>query len=173
MITPAKALTVSLSIAIALSLLPMAASAQAPLKIGVVDLQRALLAVPDGRQAKGRLEKLAARKQKELEGKKATLEKKHEEFKRQGALLTEAVRRERLEELQRLKFELQKLAFEYERELKEKEVKMLRPISEKLEKTIGKVAKSKGLAVVLHAAGVAYHLPAIDITDDVIKQYGK
>ncbi len=164
------------AILLSLALMFVASPAEAqiaPCAIGVVDLQKALLAVPDGRNAKGRLEKMAARKQKELEGLKGGLEKAHQEFQRQAGLLTGPVKQQRMQDLQRMKFELQKKAFEYERELKEKEVKMLRPISENLEKTITKVAKAKNLCLVMHAAGVAYSLPALDITDEVIKRYGK
>ncbi|MFT7621495.1 MAG: outer membrane protein [Myxococcota bacterium] len=151
-----------------------AASAQSVAsKIGVVDLQRALLEVPDGKTAKGRLEKAANSKKRELEGKKKELEGMQEEFKRQGALLTEAVRREKMRTIQEKTMQLQRAAMQAEQELKAKEIKMLRPISEKLEKAVAKVAKEKGLVLVLHLGGTAYHAPATDITDAVIKAYGK
>ncbi len=154
--------------------LPLLASAQGvEKKIGVVDLQRALLEVPDGKSAKGRLEKMARSKKKELEGKKKELEQLQEEFKRQGSLLTDAVRREKMRTIQEKTMALQRGALEAEQQLKEKEIKMLQPISEKLEKAVGKVAKELGLVVVLHKAGTAYHVPSLDITDRVIKAYGK
>lgn len=164
---------------IAFSLLATPAMAQQPagagasLKVAVVDLQKALLQVPDGKRAKSTLEKLAASKKKELETKKAALEKAADEFKRQGSLLTDAVKRQKIEELQKGQYELQQLAFQAEQDLKSKEVKMLKPISEKLEKTIEKIAKAKGYDLVLHAAGVAYFRDALDITPEVIAQYGK
>lgn len=168
-------LKVLLIAALALSFVPFAAQADEPppLRIAVVDIQAALLKIPAGRRAKQQLEALAAAKQKDIEERKAALQSLMEEYQRQERLLQPQARREKLEEIQRLQLELQKLAFQYERELKEKEAELLKPISERLEKTIQTLAQAQGYTLVLHAAGVAFHVDAYDITEEVIKAYGQ
>ena len=165
-----------LVIGLAMTFLPVVAHAQATstpaLKIAVVDIQAALLQIPAGRRAKQRLESLAAQKQREIDAKKEELRTKAEAFQQQERLLQPAVRRERLEEMQKMRFELQQMAFEAERELKQKELELLQPISEKLEETIKTVAQEMGYTIVLHKAGVAYNLPAVDITSVVVARYG-
>ena len=150
--------------------LPAVSAAQEG-KFAVVDVQDALLRVPDGKKAKANLERQAKKKKQELEAQKSKLEKMQNDLQKQINLLQDSVKRQKVAEFEQARFALQKAAMDAERELKSKEVKLLEPISKKLEKTIGEIAKEKGFILVFHKAGVAYNVPAIDITDLVVKRY--
>lgn len=164
----------AIGVALAALLLPAAALTQQP-KIGVVDVQKAVMAIPAGKAAKTQLEKEAKKMQADLDGQQERLKKMKDELERQAALLQEAVKRQKMREYQQLLMTLQEAFIKNQQDLKEKEVKLLKPILSKLETAIEKVAKADGYHLVLEKgeARVLYNDPAMDITDQVVSNYGK
>ena len=150
-------------------------AADTPLKVAVVDLQKAIRTVPDGKAAKAKLEGTAKKRQGELDKRQNSLKKMKEDLEKQASLLKEAVKRQKFREFQAKLYELQEAFMQHQAELKKQEAKLLQPIFEKMEKTIEKLAKEKGYTLVLEKgeSRVLFHAPALDITDMVIQRYGK
>lgn len=152
---------------------PTLASAEGS-KIAVVDVQKAIQSIPDGKRAKNKLESDAKKKQKDLDKQQNALKKMKDDLERQAQLLQESVRRQKARDYQNKLMALQEAYMQHQKELKEKEAKLLKPIFDKLTKTIGTIAKERKFDLVVEKnAGVLYSSDALDITDDVIKRYGK
>ena len=78
-----------LTLLFALTLTSSALAEQKPVKIGVVDVQRALFSIPAGKKAKKQLENATKKKKKELKAKQAKAQKMQANLEKQAALLQE------------------------------------------------------------------------------------
>ena len=162
---------VLVTVLFAVSILSTAALADSGPKIGVVDVQRALFTIPAGKAAKKKLERATNKKKKALQAKQAKAQKMQADLEKQAALLQEDAKRRKYREWQQLMVEIQEEAVAAERALKEQESKLFTPILKRLEKTIQDLAKKQGYMLVLERA--IYAAPSVDLTDQVIKKYGK
>ncbi len=151
-------------------LLSTTASAQA-LKIAVVDLQKAIQAVPAGKAAKGSLEAKAKKVQSDLDRQQNELKQLKDELEKQAALLQDSVKREKLKSYQTKLLALQEAFVKNQQTLKDEENKLLKPIMEKLGKTVEAVAKEQGYTLVIEKGATLFSIPAIDITDTVVSRY--
>ncbi|MBI4211630.1 MAG: OmpH family outer membrane protein [Deltaproteobacteria bacterium] len=141
------------------------------LKIGYVDLNRALNEVEEGKQAKANLEADGKAKQQKLEIKQKELKAQKEAYDKQRPILSDEARREKEGNLQKSFVELQKLSQDFEKEFASKEGELTKPIAEKLKIVVADIAKNGGYAVVLPKDIVLYGAGGTDLTDEVVKRY--
>ena len=142
------------------------------MKVAVVDVEKAIMSIPDGKAAKSKLEREAKKKQKALDNKQKELLSMKESLERQASLLQESVKRQRVMEYQKQLAALQEEYMKMQQELKAKEAKLLKPIFEKINTAIETVSKKGGFSLVLERrAGVLFASDSLDITDKVIKAY--
>ncbi|MDR3608107.1 MAG: OmpH family outer membrane protein [Oligoflexia bacterium] len=166
----------SLSFAVA-AMLVFAGAAQArasdEIKIGVVDMQKALQTVDAGRKAKAQLESEFNSRKKELDAEKASLEKAGQEFKKQSLVMSDEARAKKQGELQERYMKLQESFSRSQQEIQQKEQELTGPILNRLRTVINEIAKQKGFTVVLekNENTVLYSQDRDDITQDVIKTF--
>src|SRR5438128_67940 len=88
--------------------LPLTVStlAKADVKLAFVDLQRALLEIDEGRQAKARLQKMLEDKQKELDREQEALKKDSEMLAKQASAMSEETKTQKQMELQKRAYDL-------------------------------------------------------------------
>ena len=84
----------------ALSLL-LALPARAEVKIGYVDIEKAVLATKDGQNAKANLEKMAKEKEADIEKKLENFRKMEEQLQKQVSMMNEEMKRQKLQEYQK------------------------------------------------------------------------
>jgi outer membrane protein len=143
------------------------------MKIGTVDMQKALQTVEAGKKAKSQLEKEVNEKKQEIEKEKASINKMGEEFKKQALVMNEEARNKKQAELQERILKLQEKAGKTEMELRQKEQSLTAPIIGKLRDIISHLAKEKGYTMVLekNENTVLFSLEKDDLTTDVISSY--
>jgi outer membrane protein len=148
------------------------ASAQQP-KFAVVDLQRALTEIEEGRKAKGSLKSLFDQRQKTLDKQQEDLRALKEGIEKQRDVLSREVYAKKVEELQKALAELQTTYMEFQRELAAKEADLTKPILERLQRIVKQVGQKDGYAMVLerNEAGVVYIPSSYDLTDLIIQRY--
>jgi len=148
------------------------AQAQQP-KFAVVDLQRALTEIEDGRKAKTQLKTLFDQRQKTLDKQQEDLRVLKEGIEKQRDVLSREVYQKKVEELQKALAELQATYMEFQRELASKEADMTKPILERLQRIVRQIGQKDGYALVLERteAGVVYIPSTYDLTDLVIQRY--
>jgi len=148
---------------------------QCQVKIGMVDLQTAVASTKAGKKAKSKLEKVASKKQKELDDKVEKLKKLEEEMKKQMPLMSDGGKQDMLERYRKEGLELQQLYVDNQTYLAEQKAKVLEPILKKMGAIIHDLALSEGYTVILDRSDgmVLYFQPSTDLTPEVIKRYNQ
>ncbi|MBK9321455.1 MAG: OmpH family outer membrane protein [Bdellovibrionaceae bacterium] len=158
-----------------MSALVLAASmAHAEVKIGFVDMQKAIQSTAAGKKAKAELEGEFNKKKKELEKKEADLKKMGEDLERKKAVLSEEVLGKKQAEFQEEMLKYRDVVGKSQIEIQKKERDLTAPILDKMKKVIEKVAKDKGYSMILENSQMVLFATAdSDLTDDIIKAYEK
>jgi outer membrane protein len=151
------------------------AHADDAVKVGTVDMQRALQNVEAGKKAKSQLEGAFNAKKKELQTEEASIKKMGDEFKKQAAVMNEDARAKRQGEIQERIMKFQENTARSQTEIQQKERDLTQPIIVKLRGVIGDIAKERKFTVVLekNENTVLYSLEKDDLTQDVINAYNK
>lgn len=143
------------------------------LKIGLVDFQRALNEVEEGKRAKAGLQNQFKSKQDALNAKQEELKKLKEEIETKRAALSADAMRQK-EAAYRDKFlDLQKTLAQFRQEMATKEAEMTQGIVAKLKKTVDKIGASEGYTIIFEASQdtVLYAKQATDLTGKVISAF--
>ena len=154
----------------------MAATASAAeLKVGVVDMQKAIQSTVAGKKAKKELEGEFEKKKKELKKKEDDLKKKAEDFEKKKMVLSDKIREEKQGELQEEMMKFREELGKSQTVIQEKERDLTKPILDKIQKVIGEIAKEKDLSLILEKSeqSVMFAKPDLDITDDIVKRADK
>jgi outer membrane protein len=145
----------------------------AELKLGCVDMQKAVNDCNAGKEAKKviakeleKFQRLYGERQKELQGMKESLEK-------QALMLNPDARAAKEKDFQAKSREFQRWMEDAQNEIKQKEMEMLRNISIGLFHVTQKVGMDEGYTFILERNEniVLFSSKALDLTDKVIKLY--
>ncbi|RJO65306.1 MAG: OmpH family outer membrane protein [Myxococcales bacterium] len=149
------------------------AAAQAQAKVAYVDLQRALLEVEEGKNAKARLKVYFDEKQSLLDAESDRIKKLKEELERQDMMITPDAKAKKEEEFQKSLLEVQKLYMGLQNELKQKESEAVQPILDKMVEILKGVAEKDGYDLILdkNSSGIVYAPMKYDLTNELIRLY--
>ena len=154
---------------------PAVAWAQDSLRIGYVDLQRALNESEAGKRAKESFKSEVDRMEQSLEKRKSEVEKLKDELEKKGLLLREE-ERDTLERDYRQKLrDFQRLYDDSQQELKIKDRDLTGRILEELRQVIQEMGEQGSYTVILEGNNtvVLYGAKSIDLTDTVIRTYNQ
>jgi outer membrane protein len=140
-------------------------------KIGYVDMQRALNETDDGKQAKAALKKVFDQKQKELDEQQEELKKAIEDLDKKRTLLPADKVREKETELQGRMQKVQQTYLRHQQDLSAKEQEATGKIFERMNRIIAKIAASENFSMIFDRSGVVYTKPHLDLTNDLIRRY--
>lgn len=149
------------------------ALAFAELKVGYVDLQRALQEVGEGKTAKEKLKADLEKKKRELETEQNKLRDEKTVLDKQGAMMSEEVRNQKLTDMQKRVFELTQKAERMQVEMAQSEQKELKRIFEKMDPIIASIAQREGLTLVFEKtdSGLVYAPASLDLTNELVRTY--
>ncbi len=162
------------SASLVISVIGMSAVSHAEeMKVGTVDMQKALQSVEAGKKAKAQLEKDFNAKKKELQGEEAAIKKATEEFKKQALVLSDEARAKKQQELQERIMKFQETTARSQQEIQQKEQDLTAPIITGLRSIIGETAKKKGYSVILekNENNVLYSQEKDDLTAEIISTF--
>ncbi len=159
------------SVLVSLALLFAAGGARAEMKVGVVDVQRAVAQTEDGLRAQATLKKLFDNRQQELNKKQNDLQKQREEIDKQSKVLSKDALQKRIEDWQKQMVELQTVFLEYNKELEKKQKELTDPVFEKVMAIVKRVATTEGFDLVIDRQMAAYVRTDLDLTDKCIQLY--
>jgi len=159
--------------ALAVATFVLSLPAHAELKVGYVDLQRALQEVEEGRAAQSRLKGLLEGKQKELDKEQETLKKEGETLEKQASAMSEETRVQKQRELERKALELQQKWMKGQQEMKGKEQEELRVIFAKMDPIIASIAQRENITMVFDKSnsGLVYAPSSLDLTNELVRLY--
>lgn len=145
--------------------------ASADTKIAVVDMQGAMMQTEDGLRAQATIKKFFDRRQQELDRRQEQLKRERGELERQARVLSRRALQRRMEHWQRRMVEVQTLFVEYNRELQKKQAEMTQPIIRKMFGVVRRIARRRGIDVVVDKTAVPYARPDLNLTDMVVQMY--
>jgi len=141
-------------------------------KIGIVDLRRALAETEEGKKARSTLKRDFDKKQKELDEQQEALKKAIEDLNKKRTLLPAETVRQKEAELQERVGKVQQTYMRHQQDLAAKEEQATAPIVDRLTRIIGKIAAAENFTIVLDkSAGVVFAKPHLDMTNEVIRRF--
>ncbi|MEW6067852.1 MAG: OmpH family outer membrane protein [Nitrospirota bacterium] len=143
------------------------------MKIGVVDIQKALNESEAGKKAKSDLEALIKSKQSVIDEKKKALEKLKGEIEKQTSILSAEAKKNKEADLERLLREYQRTVQDSQDEVKKKEAELTNSIIKEVREIVEKFSSKEKYAIIVEKGIVIYSNEGIDITDTVIKKYNE
>lgn len=161
-----------LMLALAVLLAARATFAQG-MKIGYVDVARAVQEVEEGRQARSRLKAELDSKKASLDQKRATLEKMKADYDKQAPVLSDSEKQRRQQDLQKAFIEAQNEASQMQEELTGKEQEAMQNISKRLVQVVAEVSDKENFTFVLDKAALLYAPAASDVTNEVVRRYNE
>jgi outer membrane protein len=143
------------------------------IKIGLVDFQRALNEVEEGKVAKAGLKSQFESKQQALNAKQESLKKLKESIEAQQAALSAEAMRQKEAQYRDQFLDLQKTLAEFRQEMATKEAELTQSIVTKLRLTVQKIGSQDGYSLIFEKSQdtVLYAPQATDITTKVIQAY--
>jgi outer membrane protein len=150
-------------------------SASASVLVGLVDIQKVITSIKEGKAVQKNLEKSFNDKKVILKKDEDKIKKAQEDYKKQSMVLAEQARMNKEREMQEMMMKLQSKTMEFQKEIQKMEQDMKKPILDKLRPIIDEVSKANAVAMTfeLSAAPIVYAETKKDITDEVIKAYDK
>ncbi len=156
--------------------------AQAPTKIGYTNLEYILSLLPDAKRIESELQTYEKQLKSQMDSKIAEFEKKYQDYEKgkTSGLMSDVVRADKEKELTNLQNSIKEFEETAQESLQKKQVALLEPVLEKIQKSIEKVADANGYTYILstHAdyGGSAIILYAKnkeeDISNLVLKDLG-
>lgn len=147
----------------------------AEVKIGYIDMQKAIQETTAGKKAKKELEKEFNAKKADLQKKESDLKKMNEDLEKKKVALSDDVKAKKVQELQQEMLKFQREVGESQLTIQKKERDLTAPILEKLQAAVDKVAKEGGYTMILEKSeqSVLWAKKEIDLTDSVVKEFEK
>jgi len=144
-------------------------------KFGYIDMQQAVEMSKAGKKAIKNLKVVQEKKQKELDGKKNSLEKEQKELQKKFAVYSQEKKIQVQQEFQKKAMEADQYFRESQVELAKKEKELLEPVYKGLREAIEKYAKKNNYEMIFekNRSSVLYGADKADLTKEVVKVYGK
>lgn len=160
-----------LILALTFSFAMFATPSFADVKLGYVDLQRALNEVEEGAAAKKALKKEFDEKQKQLDAKQNELKGIKEELDARGSMMKPEIKQEKLNDLQKRLMETQQLYFALQQELSKREADATGEIFKKMGVILTSMGEGEGYTLIVEKSAVLYAKGALDLTNELIRRY--
>lgn len=160
-------------VAALIAVLLLAAPALAEVKIGYVDLQKALNSSKAGVAAKTEIGEQVKKFEAEFKAKQDELLKLKADLEKQAVLLSDSAKAQKERDYQQNVKDLQRFQKDAKDDLQQRDAAHTKRIINELYKVLQKLGKDGGYTMILEKSqgGVIYADSAIDLTDQLIKAY--
>ena len=174
MITKCVPLTLAFAV---LGIVGPSARAQSPTKVGIINMQGAMLATKDGEKARDAIRAKFEPKAKDLESRMGEINRLQDQFNK-GANTMSADAREKLSrDIDDKKKKYQWDSEDLQNEVQQEEQKLVNEIGQRMVAIVDEYSKSNTLAVVFDVSGqqspVLWAANGIDITTQIVEMYDK
>lgn len=157
------------------AILILTANVHAAITVGLVDVQKVLTSINEGKGVVKTLEKSFNEKKASLKKEEERIKKAGEDLKKQASVLSEQARLTKEREIQESISKVQAKAMDYQRDMQKMENDLKRPIIDKLRPVIEEVSKTAEVDITfeLGSAPIIYAQNRKDLTEEVVKAYDK
>ena len=143
------------------------------LKVGFVNLQRAISLSERGKTARAQFQASVKGKQEALLKEQQAIEKEQRELQKQGVVMKESVRAKAQLRFQRRVRDYERDKRDMQEELALREREITDGILKDLQKIIAELGKTGKFTMILERSQLLYTDQGTDVTDDVIKLYNE
>jgi len=153
------------------------AQAQQPTKVGVIQIQSAIVSTKDGQKAAAELETKLGPRKKELDRKQTEVKDLQDKLQRGGNAMAEAAKADLMRNIDQKTKSFNRDMEDAQAEYDQEQRKLLDDLGQKMMQVIDKYAAANGYSVILDVSNpqtqVLYASNAIDITKEIIELYDK
>jgi outer membrane protein len=144
-------------------------------KVGVVDLMKALNESDAGKKAKTELEGIIKAKQTVIDAKGKEIEKLKSDLEKQSSVLSADARKSKEDELEKMIREYQRIVSDSQSEVKKRESELTNGILQEIRAIVSKMGKDEGYTMIIENAEgiILYSQKGLNLTDAVIKKYNE
>jgi outer membrane protein len=145
------------------------------IKVGVVDLMKALNESDAGKKAKTELEATIKAKQTVIDEKGKEIEKMKGDLEKQSSVLSAEARKSKEDELEKMIREYQRTVSDSQNEVKKRESELTNGILKEIRAIVEKMGKDEGYTMIIENAEgiILYSEKDLNLTDAVIKKYNE
>ena len=169
-----KRLMLLVVVLLTLCAVPVAMAADA-MKIGYVDLQKALNMSAAGKAAKEKMKSKFKDYDADVQKKQEELKKLKDDLEKQAMLLSAEARAAKERDYQQKVKDYQRLTKDIQEELQQTDADFTRKILEEIFKVVQQIGKQGGYTMILEKteSSILYASDGIDMTDQVIQSFDK
>lgn len=147
--------------------------AAAQSKVGIINLQRAVLETAEIKKASAELEAKYRPRQQSMEKLQKDLENIQQQLQTMGDKLTQAAQVDLQTQGQRKQRELQRLDEDLRADVDRERNEILGRSTQKMQEVVKKLSEEKGLDVVIDVTTTIFFKPVLEVTTDAIAAYDK
>ena len=163
--------------AAALAAIAGAQTSAPPTKVGVINVQGAILGTKEGQKAAAELESKFAPKRKELEGKQGAIAQLQDRLNKGRNTMAADEREKLIREIDQRTKAFNRDTEDAQAEMEQEQQKVLQDLGQRLMAVIDKYARDNGYTLILDVSSqqtpVLYIASGIDITQDIVGLYDK
>jgi outer membrane protein len=151
------------------------AAQSAPNKVGIINVQTAIISTRDGQAAVKELQERFNPKQKQLQDMQGEIQSLQQQLQRGGNIMGEEALRKLRQEIDDKQRSLQRDSEDAQMEFNQQQQRVFAGISEKMQSVIDKYAREQGYVLIVDVSSpqsnILYASNSIDITKDVIAAF--
>jgi len=148
-------------------------TAQAQLKVAVINFQKALSDTAELKKAQADLETKYKPRQDEIAKRNKELEDIRKQLETLGDRLTQQAQADLNMQGQRKQREIQRLSEDLQGDVEREKAEILNRISRQMQEVIDKLAADKSIDIVLAAGTTLFFKPSLDLTKEATEAYDK
>ena len=162
-------------IVLALMLLSVAPVVQSAVIVGVINLDKIINTIEDGKKVRAKLETEFNTKKKSLEKDEDAIKKAQEDYKKQASVLNEQARGKKEQEIQEMIGKIQAKHMDYQKDMQKLEGELRKPLMEKIEKIVEEVSLAEGVDITVEVgtSPLVFAKDKKDLNDKVVESYNK
>lgn len=149
----------------------------APTKVGIINIQQAILSTRDGQKAANELQQRYEPKRKELEQKQNEINVLRDQLNRGSNTMSEEARQALMRQIDQKTRALNRDTEDAQADFEQDQNRILQELGQRMMVVIGKYARDNGYALILDVSSpqtpVLYAANGIDITSDIVALYDK
>lgn len=148
-------------------------SAFADVKVGIVNIQKVITSIKEGKSVMESLKKSFKTKQAELKKEENKIKKLQKDYQKQSLVLSDKAKAKKESEIRGMIQKLQQTTMSYQKGIQKQEAELKKPILEKLKPIIDSVSKKEKVSMTFEitSSPLVYAQDKVDITAKVIKAY--
>jgi outer membrane protein len=145
------------------------------LRVGFVDLQKALSSSSAGQEAQKKYDAQVSKAKTSVEDKKKELDGLKESYKKQSASLNDKARQAKEEEILNHEKDLKRSLQDSQEKLRKENMQLVSDLVKRIRAVVADVGKEEGFTMIFEKSSqsVLYADSSIDITESVIKKFNE